>query len=200
MVFNTFPAPAFLAEYVRFFWILESSEPATFPFIHRATAECCPELIFYFKGEVKVFTSENESEKTFSSGVYAQSRVFRKFAIEKAFGMLGVYLYPQAIPLLFDIPANKLTDYNLDIESVFGKEGNVLEERVMSAATHAHRIEVLSQFLREKLQQPQKKVSYLSTTIRNAVSTGNMPSVSEMASACNLSTANRKRLSITVRI
>jgi hypothetical protein len=93
MIFNTFPAPAYLTEYVRFFWILEASEPATFPFIHRATAECCPEFIFYFRGEVKVFTSENTSEKTFASGVYAQSQAFRKFVIEKEFGMLGVYTF-----------------------------------------------------------------------------------------------------------
>jgi AraC-like DNA-binding protein len=187
MVFNTFPAPAYLAEYVRFFWILESNEPATFPFIHRATAECCPEFIFYFKGEVKVFTSEDNAEKTFASGIYAQSRDFRKFAIEKEFGMLGVYLYPQTIPLLFDIPANKLTDYNLDIASVFGNEGSMLEDRVMCAATHPHRIELISDFLRKKLVQPQKRSSYLSATIRNAISTGMTPSVREMASTCNLS-------------
>jgi hypothetical protein len=136
MVFNIFPAPVSLTGYIRFFWILEGSEPVTFPFIHRAIAECCPEFMYYFKGEINVFTSENNSEKTFASGVYAQSGAFRKFAIDKEFGMLGVYLYPQTIPLLFDIPANKLTDYNLDIASVFGKEGSMLEDRVMCAVTH----------------------------------------------------------------
>lgn len=187
MVFKTFPAPACLTEYVRFFWILESTGPAPFPFMHRATAECCPEFIFYFKGEVKVFTAEGNSEKTFGSGVYAQSSDFRKFVIEKDFGMLGVYLYPQAIPLLFDIPANKVTGYNLDIASVFGKEGSVLEDRVMCAASHSHRIELISSFLNRKLSTPPNKLSYLSATIRNAIHTGTNPSVSEMASACNLS-------------
>lgn len=193
MVFNTFPAGAFLSEYVRFFWVLESNEPAAFPFIHRATAECCPELIFYYKGEVKMFTSESNPERTFSSGVYAQSRAFRKFAIEKEFGMLGVYLYPQAIPLLFNIPANKLSDYNLDISSLFGKEGSVLEDNVMCAGTHQLRIKLISDFLRKRLVQPQKKSSYLSATIRQAIATGNMPSVGEMASTCNLSVRQIER-------
>jgi len=187
MVFNIFPPPAHLTEYVRYFWTLENSEPASFPFIHRATAECCPELIFYFRGEVKVYRSEGDAEKTFASGLYAQSRDFRKFAIEKEFGILGVYLYPQAVPLLFDIPANKLSDYNLDIASVFGKAGSILEERVMCAATHQFRIELISNFLSNKFVQPNKKLSYLSAAIRNAISTGEMPSVHEMASTCDLS-------------
>lgn len=193
MVFNTFPAPACLTEYVRFFWVLESTETATFPFIHRATAECCPEFIFYFKGEVKVFSSEYNSEKTFASGVYAQSRAFRKFAIEKAFGMLGVYLYPQTIPLLFNVPANKLSDFNLDTVSLFGKEGSALEDNVMCAGTHQVRIKLISDFLRKKLIQPQKKSSYLSATIRQAIASGTMPSVGEMANSCNLSVRQIER-------
>lgn len=193
MVFNVFQPPAFLREYVRFFWTLESNEPAPYPFIHRATAECCPEFIFYYKGEVKVFASQSDPEKTFSSGVYAQSRAFRKFAIEKEFGMLGVYLYPQTIPLLFNIPANKLSDYNLDISSLFGKQGSVLEDNVMCAGNHEIRIKLISDFLGKRLVQPQKKLSYLSATIRQAIATGNMPSVGEMASECNLSVRQIER-------
>jgi AraC-like DNA-binding protein len=193
MIFSTFPAPAYLNEYVRFFWVLESTESVTFPFIHRATAECCPELIFYYKGEVKVFRSESKPEKTFASGLYSQSRAFRKFAIEKEFGMLGVYLYPHAIPLLFDIPANKLSDYNVDITSLFGKEGSMLEDSVMCAATHPLRVELISNFLRKKLVQPQKKLFYLGSTIRQVIGTGSMPSVNEMANACNLSVRQIER-------
>jgi AraC-like DNA-binding protein len=193
MNFSTFPAPSCLTDYVRFFWVLESTESVTFPFIHRATAECCPEFLFYYKGEVKIFRTESNPEKTFASGLYAQSRAFRKFAIEKEFGMLGVYLYPHTIPLLFDIPANKLSDYNVDISSLFGNEGSVLEDSVMCAATHQLRIELISDFLRKRLVQPQKKLSYLSSTIRQAIGTGTMPSVSEMASACNLSVRQIER-------
>jgi AraC-like DNA-binding protein len=94
---------------------------------------------------------------------------------------------------LFDIPANKLSDYNLDILSLFGKEGSTLEDSVMCAATHQHRIELISEFLKKKLVQPQKKLSYLSTTIRGAISTGKMPSVSEMANTCNLSVRQIER-------
>jgi AraC-like DNA-binding protein len=193
MIFKIYPAPASLTEYIRCFWILESNEPSSFPFIHRATAECCPEFIFYYKGEVNVYTSEGNSEKTFASGLYAQSQVYRKFAIDKAFGMLGVYLYPQTLPILFDIPASNLSDYNLDIKTIFGKEGDTLENDVMCAASHQMRIELISDFFRRKLRRPQKKASYLSATITHAIKTGTMQTVSEMANACNLSVRQIER-------
>jgi AraC-like DNA-binding protein len=107
--------------------------------------------------------------------------------------MLGVYLYPHTLPLLFDIPANNLSDNNIDIASLFGKEGCMLEDKVMCAASHHLRIELISDFLRKKLAQPQKKSSYLSSTIRQAITTGTMQSVSEMANACNLSVRQIER-------
>ncbi len=193
MNFHTYSPPADLTDYVRCFWVLESTQPVTFPFLHRATAECCPELIFYYKGEVNVYRSESNLEKTFTSGLYAQSQAFRKFAIDKAFGMLGVYLYPQALPLLFNIPAKNLSDYNLDITSLFGKEGSILEDKVMCATSHHVRIELISDFLKRRLIQLEKKSTYLSSIIRQTITTGTMQPVSEMAHACNLSVRQIER-------
>jgi AraC-like DNA-binding protein len=193
MIFQTYPAPASLAHYVRCFWVLESSEDSSLPFIHRATAECCPELIFYYKGQVNVYKNESSSERTFTSGIYSQSRDYRKFAIDKAFGMLGVYLYPQTIPLLFKIPASNLSDYNIDIKSLFGTEGTILEDKVMCAASNQTRIGLISDFLENKLTHQEKKSSYLSGIIRHAISTGTIQSVNEMANACNLSVRQIER-------
>jgi AraC-like DNA-binding protein len=95
--------------------------------------------------------------------------------------------------LLFDIPARELTDHNLDITSVFGKEGSMLEDRVMCAGTHQRRIQLISDFLQKKLIPLQKKSTYLSATIRSAISTGKMPSVGEMASVCNVSVRQIER-------
>lgn len=133
------------------------------------------------------------AEKTFASGLYAQSQAFRKFAINKEFGMLGVYLYPHTAPLLFGIPANNLSDNNLDVASLFGHEGRSLEDKVMCASTNVKRIELISDFLLNKLSIPQKRSACLSTFIRHAIVKGTMPSVSDMANACNLSIRQLER-------
>jgi AraC-like DNA-binding protein len=193
MIFQTYPVPSDLTDYVRCFWTLESDGSSRLPFIHRATAECCAELIFYFKGEVNVYRNESTKERTFTSGLYAQSQDYRKFAIDRAFGMLGVYLYPHTIPLLFNIPASNLSDYNLDITSLFGEEGTILEDKVMCATSPNMRIKFISEFLIKKLARLEKKSSYLSSTIRHAIAMGTMQSVGEMAAACNLSVRQIER-------
>jgi len=63
----------------------------------------------------------------------------------------------------------------------------------MCAGTHQLRIKLISDFLRKRLVEPQKKSSYLSATIRHAIATGNMSSVGEMASVCNLSVRQIER-------
>ena len=193
MIFYTHPPSQYLSEYVRFFWVLEGTERLTFPFIHRATAECCQELIFYYKGEVKAYRSESIAEKTFSSGLYAQSQSCRKFQIDNGFGMLGVYLYPHTSPLLFNIPADRISNYNVDLSTLFGNEGAVLEDKVMCAATNLKRIELISDFLERKLSEPKRRSAYLSSCIRQSIVKGIAPSVSDMADACNLSVRQLER-------
>jgi AraC-like DNA-binding protein len=193
MIFHTHQPSQSLSAYVRFFWSLESAGPQNFPFVHRATAECCQELIFYYTGEVKVYQSESVAEKTFSSGLYAQSHAARKFQIDKGFGMLGVYLYPHTLPLLFNIPADQVSNYNLDISTLFGKEGAMLEDKVMCVATNLKRIELISGFLEKKLSEPTRRSAYLSACIRQSIVGGIISSVSDMAKACNLSVRQIER-------
>jgi AraC-like DNA-binding protein len=193
MLFHTHQPSPSLSAYVRFFWILEGTKPSGGPFIHRATAECCQELIFYYTGEVKAYRSESIAEKTFSSGLYAQSHAARKFQIDNGFGMLGVYLYPHTLPLLFNIPADQISNHNIDISTLFGKEGAMLEEKVMCAATHLKRIELISAFLEKKLSEPTRRSAYLSACIRQSIVRGIVSSVSDIASACNISVRQLER-------
>jgi len=193
MIFRKYDAPADLAHYIRCFWTLENNEPSALPFIHRATAECCAEFIFYYKGSVNMYKSEAHSERTFSAGLYAQSQAYRKFAIDKPFGMLGVYLYPQTLPLLFNIPADTLSDHNLDVTSLFGNEGTILQDQVMCSTSHNMRIELIANFLRVRLTNQSKKTLHLSNIIRQAIATGTMPSVNDIANPCNLSVRQIER-------
>lgn len=193
MIFYTVPSPPQLSQYVRFFWLMEGQKSDTFPFVHRATAETCQELIFYYRGEVKTFKSETKAEQPFRSGLYAQSHSFRKFLIEKEFGMLGVYLYPHASPLLFNLPAQEVSGLNLDSSIVFGKEGEILEDQVFCAKTNVKRIELVSLFLKRRLSMPSPRSLFLSASIRRAIVSGTITSIKELAAKSNLSVRQLER-------
>ncbi len=99
------------------------------------------------------YTSSSEVERTFRSGVYGQTREFRKFTTENDFSIFGIDLYPYSFPYLFSLPANELTNQIIDFGTLCGKEGNLLEEKVLSASSDIERTSTISNFLISKLDR-----------------------------------------------
>jgi len=98
-------------------------------------ADVCPELLFHFKGPFNELFDDGKAEKSFTAGIHGQTHCTRKFHIDKAFGIFGVCLYPQAIPLLFGLPATELTNQMPDLNTLLKQEGNELEDKITIAAT-----------------------------------------------------------------
>src|SRR5690606_26144100 len=151
MNFDIIQPPRQLADYVRFFWFLEYNALIDKPFVHHAFAYPCPELIFCYKGQFK-YKSSLEAEKTLISGIYGQTQTFSQVASNAGFGIFGFYLYPHALPLLFCIPASKLTNQSIDIKTLCGKEGEILEEKIMLAPDNNQRVKIVSDFLTARLK------------------------------------------------
>jgi len=140
--------------YVRFYWFLESDESYT----HHSMADVCPELVFHYQGRFNEILANGQQERSFLAGINAPSSQTRQFSIDQAFGMFGVYLYPHAIPLLFDIQASDLTNQMVDIDILTRKYGSDLEERIMLSKSHEERVSIMETFITQRLQQ-QKETS-----------------------------------------
>ena len=67
MKYFTIKPPESLAEYVRYFWVLEGEASPDKAYIHRSMADGCAELIFHYNG---IFDEliEDVAGKSFSSG------------------------------------------------------------------------------------------------------------------------------------
>src|SRR5688500_619170 len=102
--YRTYPPNGVLAEFVRFFWSLEADVEASDPFVHRALPDNCAELIFYCKGKLSISSLDGEEGDTFASGIFGQAQKFRQFRTRSGFQLFGVYLYPYALKLLFNLP------------------------------------------------------------------------------------------------
>src|SRR5690606_2425904 len=144
------PADA-VKNYVRFYWSLESDEPYT----HYSMADVCPELIFHYHGQFQEICDDGRQELSFISGISAPSSVTRKFTIDKGFGMFGVYLFPYAIPLLFDIPVNELTNRMVDLDTLSREFGSDLEDKMMNSVSDQQRVLTIESFILQRLQQKQ---------------------------------------------
>jgi AraC-like DNA-binding protein len=136
-----------LANFVRYFWILESDQPYT----HYSMADVCPELLFHYKGRFNEISDNGHSEKSFTAGIHGQTSFTRKFQIDCGFGIVAVYFYPYAIPLLFGVSATELTNQMADLNGLTKAVGTALEEDIAAATGSIQRIAIIEKFLERRL-------------------------------------------------
>lgn len=154
-----------LADYVRFFWFLEYNASVDKPFVHQAFAHHCPEIIFCYKGQFK-YKSTFENEKTLTSGIYGQTQFCSRAASNTQFGIFGFYLYPHALSQLFCLPANALTNQSVDLKTLCGKEGEILEEKIMLASNNNQRFKLVTDFLEARLKNVRTEYTRIFSSIK----------------------------------
>jgi AraC-like DNA-binding protein len=187
MKYYTIPPPVDLADAIQFFWVLEGTPSEQSPFLHRALADCGPELIFYYKGCFDIIAEGLKPEKTFDSGIYGQSQCYKKLGTSKDFGIFGAYLYPYTLTELFSASAAELTNQSLSLKVLCNNEGALLEEMVMSATDTVQRIKLVSNFIRGKLKNKAHHYSSILQSIRQIIHVNRPVSIAQLASDCHLS-------------
>ncbi|WP_339786103.1 helix-turn-helix transcriptional regulator [uncultured Imperialibacter sp.] len=193
MEYRTIPPPYSLAAYVRFFWTLEAEVPIGGHYIHRAMADGCSEWLFHYKGTFREVLDQNKTEKSFTSGFQGQTSRFRRFVTHQSFGIFGVYLYPHALPALFQIPACEISNQMPDIRSLMGKNGDELESRIMMAKNNEQRVAVLSAYLQSRLQRAKSDPYSLEFAIKDVIRMKGQVSVNELANRHCLSKRHFER-------
>ncbi|GAB2799073.1 helix-turn-helix domain-containing protein [Rhabdobacter roseus] len=183
------PTPP-LRDYVRFFWVLEGEVPPGQPYVHRSMADGCPELIFHYQG---TFTDLQQAAPSFTAGMHGQAQRHSRFAIQESFGILGVYLYPFALPRLFGLPASALTNQQATLCELLGPAGQALEERVMLAPDNAQRIRLLSSFLEKQLAKNEEKTPRVLSAIQGMIQSQGTLRVQQLAEQSFLSTRQMER-------
>jgi AraC-like DNA-binding protein len=148
MNYVTIQPPASLAEFVRFFWVLESDLDS---YIHRSMAEVCCEMVFHYKGIFTELKKEGKSELSFTSGVQAPSDQIKRFSVNRSFGIFGIYFFPYTIPVLTKTSGTEVVNQMIDLKTLLGTEGSILEERIMLAGSTAERVMIATAFLEKKL-------------------------------------------------
>ena len=180
MKYGTIQPPQQLSDYVRFFWFSEGSASVDKPFIHRAFAYPCPEIIFCYKGQFK-YNIEFGAEETLFPGIYGQTQTFSKTTSKTDFGVFGFYLYPHALPQLFCLPASELTNQSADIKAFCGKDGEILEEKIMLAVNNQQRVKLVCDFLAARLKNVKTGFTNILASIKLISRSSEVTSVNALA-------------------
>lgn len=193
MEYLTIAPPPKLAKFVRFFWVLENEVGTEKPYIHRVMADGCAEMIFHYQTPFDEIRSNDSIETSFSSGVHGQSQNFRRFIVRQNFGIFGIYLYPFAIPILFSMPSDELSNEMPDLRVLLGNEGKVLEEKIMLAKTNEKRVEIITTFLEKKIADNYRHEPAVFSTIFDIIQTKGITNVRQLAEQSFLSTRQFER-------
>jgi AraC-like DNA-binding protein len=186
--YQTYKPHSALAQFVRFFWSLEADvKRMNQPFVHRALPDNCIELIFYCEGKLAISSLAGDEGNTFDSGVYGQTENFRKFKTENNFHLFGVYLYPYAVKLLFNLPASELLNVKVDSNSLLGIDGRMLEEQIILASSNEKRVELVSNFFLDRIRKISSYDGVFAGNIKSVVDHCRLVSTETFANHCNLS-------------
>lgn len=150
VTYYTIPPPKHLTAYVRAFWVFEMKRTNNEPYVYRSMADGCTEIIFHYKGVFEELDTPDNGLQSYAL-LHAQSQQHRRFVTYGDFGIFGVYLYPYAIPAIFNMPANAVSNEMADLQTLLGAEGRELGEQMMLAENNKMRIAILTAFIEKRL-------------------------------------------------
>jgi AraC-like DNA-binding protein len=166
-----------LTGYVRFYWFVEGN----LPYVHHAFAYPCPEFIFCYKGHFK-YSIKQGKDTILTSTIFGQTETFSRVTLNNEyFGIFGVHLYPHAFSQLFRLPANELSNHYATLNAVLGKDGEMLEEKVMLASNNTQRAKLVSDFLEARLKNVKTEHTSISSAITTIVNSYHASSVQALA-------------------
>lgn len=177
MIYRTVPPSIKLKDYIRCFWFLESDQAYT----HYGMADVCPELVFHYKGQFDEIDEQGSRKPSFLSGINGPTNQTSKFVIDSGFGMFGVYLYPHTIPLLFDMPANELTNQMVALDLLLKTLGGNLEEQIMNSTSDAQRVGIIENFVQERLAKTKTTQLPIFNTLKHIIHSDRTPSVKQLS-------------------
>jgi len=188
MKYFTIPPPESLKPFVRCFWVLEHDfgEEET-SYVYRSIADSCVEMVFHYKGQFNELIDTCQPRNWFS-GIHFQADRYTRFETNESFGIFGVYIYPFAVPWLFNVPSEKTSNEMLDLDTFFGFDGRELEERMMIAPDNEARVSILGNFLEKCLLKARFKDHTIATAIKHVIHSKQIDTVSDLAETFNLST------------
>lgn len=137
---------------VCFFWNFEADFDAASSYQHSSVASIYPKLAFQYIPGMKI-SKNHEVINLFNSGFQSQTDTFCQLSAEQKVGIFGIYFQPYAIPFLFGLPTFEITNQNIEIAELLGKDGVFLEEKVLNCVNTQERVAVMTEYLEQRINK-----------------------------------------------
>ncbi len=192
MQYQPIRPPAYLSDYVRYFWVLESNGTTCLPKTFKPLADGCPGLIFQHPDQGLFY--DQTAKQLPSIFLYGQTTNPIEIHSTGSLSAIGVCLYPNALKSIVGFNANELTNTCLDLNQLAEEQGFCLVEQLCYAPSVTAKIEILSAYLLAQIKrnnvEPDALIQYALTQLIN--SKGRV-SLNELQKTLNLSERSFER-------
>lgn len=135
--------PSFdLSSLVGYFWVAERTGLDSLE-TYYSTADTFTKMVFAF--------SDADKGELLFSGVQGQTKKAEQFPVSGFTQMVGVALFPHAIPLLFGLSPQELNDQMIDLLPLLSNREEGLHEKICMAKSGGERINILASYLKNKI-------------------------------------------------
>lgn len=180
MNYQTFQPNADLESLVSCYWTLEV--PANVAAQRqRIIPDGTIEMAFILGDDIKRYTSENDFIIQPRAMVLGQT--MQAFFIEPTgyVNTFAIRFYPYGFANFISIPIQDLGDKETPIETLFGKKtASELEQKIIEARSSRERIEIIENFLLEKLNEKTTIDNIVKTTIDALLASNGSASINEI--------------------
>ncbi|MCX6127182.1 MAG: helix-turn-helix domain-containing protein [Proteobacteria bacterium] len=114
-----------------------------------------------------------------------------------ATGMIAARFKPAGAAKFFDFPMNEIIDTVIELDSCIGPSAHQLEEQILNAVSHRDRVNLLEQFLLERLKYSDPKDIFVDQACRYIVQSSGENNIANLASLVGLSERQIERKFLT---
>lgn len=158
MNYNISKPSAFLSQYVKQYWSLESCMPAGKEHIQRIVPSGLFEMIFYFGRKPET----SDPKKTINDNIIltGQLKNYHDLKVSGNLSLFAINFLPHGLSMFLDLPIKELFDYSVPLRLIIKDKVNQLEDDLSSAETFDQRISIAENFLIVQIQKNESKYSY----------------------------------------
>jgi AraC-like DNA-binding protein len=151
------------------------------------------ELIFHYGDAFKKYTGEREASVQPRSFLHGQLNRFMDVEATGKIGVFSIRFAPSGLRRFVNMNIDELTCNAIDVEDLWGKEGRMLEERIMTAPTAISRMKIVEDFLSKRMTACETRLHAIDYCIRNMVLSSEPTSIDRLAAEVNLSRRELER-------
>jgi AraC-like DNA-binding protein len=107
--------------------------------------------------------------------------------------MIGAYLYPYALPMVFGLPANEVTGTQLRLEDFDARGSRELCGKILNAISDHDRVGHIGDYLINKLTNKQTPDIVVQQTVKNMMSSHQLVNIDQLALDVNISRRQLER-------